>query len=373
MAAIQVDVRRALDEAGPENAAMIIALTLEDSHQFAAEQAAAGNYHALDAVIAREEWEKEVRMYRGFHGLAILEEPDLVDEIAVTIQADTEAKAKAEHRPMLFQCAACNGHFNADDCYQVNCEHYYCDGCLAELFRGATTDESLYPPRCCGDTIPYEDISIFLPKELREHFEGKREELDDTNRLYCRVPTCSAYIGVGLRFGDAGTCVKCDAKTCVHCKNAAHAGDCAQDQATQDTLKLATEEGWKKCPKCERMIELTFGCNHMICFCRAQFCYVCRAPWKTCLCPQWDPNRLLARAQRVADREHGGPAGAEQVQAAAVILRQRHQCDHRPRHEWDKIDGEHRCEECADTLRRFIFRCPQCRLQACMRCKNNRL
>ena len=59
------------------------------------------------------------------------------------------------------------------------------------------------------------------------------------------------------------------------------------------------------------MIELNIGCFHMTCRCRTEFCYLCRARWKTCPCRQWDEERLLAAAeQRVdaqlgADRERG--------------------------------------------------------------------
>lgn len=261
---MHADMERALDDVDDATAALIIKLQIEDAREFAAQQAAAGNYHALDDVVAREAYEVELKRYRGTRGLTILETPDLVDEIAATIRTDTEIESHARQQPAKFQCGACNDYWTADECYKVvECEHYYCDDCLADLFKGATTDESLYPPRCCGYTIPYEDISGFLPRKLRAQFEEKKEELDDTDRLYCRVPTCSAYIAKTSRTADVGVCAKCTAETCVHCKNKSHEGGCEEDQALQATLTLATEEGWKKCPACDRMIELTTGCNHM--------------------------------------------------------------------------------------------------------------
>ncbi|KAK5136766.1 hypothetical protein LTR08_002062 [Meristemomyces frigidus] len=204
MSATVVDWSRVLDDADAETAALMIKLQLEDARDFAAEQATAGNYHALDAVVACEAHAIELQMYRDLRGLAILEKPDTVDDPTTTGTGE----------PVLFMCAACNDSKGADDVNQVPCQHYYCDTCLSDLFRAATVDESLYPPRCCRQDIPYEDISRYLPGELRTLFEGKREELDDKNRLYCRVPTCSAYIGNATRDSDKGTCPTCAAQTC---------------------------------------------------------------------------------------------------------------------------------------------------------------
>lgn len=47
------------------------------------------------------------------------------------------------------------------------------------------------------------------------------------------------------------------------CKGAAHQGDCPEDEASNQLLALAEQEGWKRCPGCHRMVELTHGCYHM--------------------------------------------------------------------------------------------------------------
>lgn len=70
-------------------------------------------------------------------------------------------------------------------------------------------------------------------------------------------------------------------------------------------------------------------------------------------------------------RGREGPVDAAELDAVVEQLVNQHECDHDVW--WTRIDGEHRCEECSDTLRRFIYRCPQCHLQACARCKLNRL
>lgn len=44
------------------------------------------------------------------------------------------------------------------------------------------------------------------------------------------------------------------------------------------------------------------------CRCRHEFCYLCGEVWKRCACDQWDPERLLARAnQVVVKKKPSGP------------------------------------------------------------------
>ncbi|KIJ51602.1 hypothetical protein M422DRAFT_243896 [Sphaerobolus stellatus SS14] len=47
------------------------------------------------------------------------------------------------------------------------------------------------------------------------------------------------------------------------------------------------------------MIELKTRRNHMTCLCRKQFCYLCRATWKTSSCTQWDEYRLDVAVEQV--------------------------------------------------------------------------
>ena len=127
------------------------------------------------------------------------------------------------------------------------------------------TDERIFPPRCCTQPIPFEDVRLFLDDSLVSKFEGKREELEDTKKTYCHVPKCSSYIGQANKEGNVGTCPSSSyvAQTCLLCKQGAHSGDCAKDEAMEQTKQLAKKQGWQKCPTCNRMVELNLGCNHI--------------------------------------------------------------------------------------------------------------
>ena len=113
---------------------------------------------------------------------------------------------------------------------------------------------------------------------------------------------------------------------CINCKLHAHTG-LSCDEAKQKSnpldqafLTLANENNWRKCEKCGRMIELSYGtrtpfsssysspfllftyvtilgCNHMTCSCKYEFCFVCGSKWnpRECTCPLFT-EEFLERA-----------------------------------------------------------------------------
>ncbi|CAF1309621.1 unnamed protein product [Rotaria sp. Silwood1] len=220
---------------------------------------------------------------------------------------------------------------------RLPCNHTYCIDCLQELFMKSMQDETLMPPRCCQKIIPI-DLARLTSKEI-ENFNAKHLEYSTKDRLYCSQPTCSTFIPPALIVDSIGTCPKpgCQVKTCSICKAASHGNfDCPKDEATSAVLATAREAGWTRCYQCRAMIELTHGCYHMTCRCRAQFCYICSTPWKNCQCPQWDEQNLYdearARAERIPALQMPHANNRiqmnEYVQRMANQLRANHECEH---------------------------------------------
>ena len=224
------------------------------------------------------------------------------------------------------------------------CNHFYHTTCLRDLFMTAMRDESLMPPRCCRQEIPLALAS--LVKTELDSFNAKRLEFSTPDRLYCSRKTCSAFIpsksivrGIGscprlvkhLEFFQIRTNIgcstinlqraykrgchpchmifiaslmlftrlNCNTTTCAACQEASHGSlACTSDAGTQALWQVARAAGWARCYRCRTMVELSQGCYHMTCRCRAEFCYLCAAPWKTCQCVQWDEDRLLLDARR---------------------------------------------------------------------------
>ncbi|KAI9876804.1 MAG: hypothetical protein M1830_005678 [Pleopsidium flavum] len=163
------------------------------------------------------------------------------------------------------QCVACQEDRPIFDILAAPCTHNYCRDCVSGLFEAATTDESLFPPRCCRQTIPLTSVKTFLSAALIQRFKAKAIELKSPDRTYCFRPTCSAFIPKERISGDVATCPDCLQTTCTVCKSASHAGECPNDTALQRLLHTATANGWQRCYACRRLVELELGCNHMTC------------------------------------------------------------------------------------------------------------
>ncbi|KAH0388043.1 hypothetical protein KCU92_g1140, partial [Aureobasidium melanogenum] len=209
------------------------------------------------------------------------------------------------HRELSITCVACTNTFPWFDILETPCSHQYCVECLSELFDLSMKDETLYPPRCCRQTIPLDDAKLLLHPKLVRDFQQKSIELDAKDRTYCYDPRCSTFIPAEHITEDVAGCPDCGKRTCVICKAAAHRGDCPRDEDLQQLLQAAEHAGWQRCSSCRRVVDLRSGCNHITCPCGAHFCYVCGAPWipRACGCPQWDETRLQERAQQIFARD----------------------------------------------------------------------
>lgn len=164
------------------------------------------------------------------------------------------------------QCLICTERFPFHDLARLPCAHEYCRGCLQQLFTSSLTDETLFPARCCKQNIPINEtlIKIFLGGELVGKYLARKIEMETPNRTYCHEPACSTFVPPQGIKNDVATCPKCESKTCAICKAAAHVGvDCPKDEAAQQVLALAKKKGWKQCHACNKLVELTYGCNHM--------------------------------------------------------------------------------------------------------------
>jgi hypothetical protein len=183
-----------------------------------------------------------------------------------------ESSASAARRPApqaldndenpMIECISCRDEHQDLDISRCPCSHAYCDECLQTLFRASLSDESLFPPRCCGQPITLDSCRPHLPSELADEFLAKKVEMETPNRTYCHEPTCSTFIPQSID-GEVATCSRCQATTCAACKRAAHEGDCPHDPAAQELARVATENGWQQCYACHRFVELDYGCNHM--------------------------------------------------------------------------------------------------------------
>ena len=142
--------------------------------------------------------------------------------------------------------------------------------------------------------------------------------------------------------------------------------------------------------------------NRDRCRCRAEFCYLCGKPWKTCDCKLWDEAQLVNNAAEwevnnaVQWDVHNeaewevDPEPVRNVEPVAVpvqprsrqeILRmtelERARIQNRCLHpEWQLVNSSGintLCAYCHSTRLRYIPECIYCRIKVCVKCRQRRL
>lgn len=163
----------------------------------------------------------------------------------------------------VHECVICCKELTWFDVFKNSCGHEYCGKCITELFERSYADESLFPPKCCKQTIPINHIEIvlFLPSSLRDHYAHRKLEVETIDRTYCYA--CNFFIRPSIITNHRADCPRCMSTTCSKCKLATHLGPCTIDPNKEALDALAKDQGWRKCDKCNSIIELTYGCNHM--------------------------------------------------------------------------------------------------------------
>ncbi|KAH9890897.1 hypothetical protein C8Q73DRAFT_734526 [Cubamyces lactineus] len=188
--------------------------------------------------------------------------------------------------PPVYSCTVCGDDIEGT-LVRLGCGHTFDTGCVTEMFKRATIDESLFPPKCCQGSIDLSAVEQYLQPTLIDVYKKKTREFTTADRVYCHEPACATFLGPATPEDAPETlqCPECDAPTCASCKEQAHPGVPCHFHAEDAVLDLGKAEKWQRCPSCKHLVELSIGCYHITCRCSTQFCYVCAALWKQCDCP----------------------------------------------------------------------------------------
>ena len=209
------------------------------------------------------------------------------------------------------ECVSCLDDFRACDVVKVPC-HSYCTQCFAGLISTSVQNEQQWPPKCCLNEIPFRTVLRHVPEDLKVRFRERSLEwnIPAGERVYCNRPECGVWIKpdhINTKEREG----RCHGGhwTCTICRGARHPNQaCTQDPELLLTNRLAEEQGWKRCGKCNILVEHKDACRHMTCRCGYQFCYVCGSKWCTCSCTgdmlsqikNEASNRLRERQEREA-------------------------------------------------------------------------
>lgn len=197
------------------------------------------------------------------------------------------------------------------------------------MLNQSTTDESKMPPRCCTQPIPGSIIRPLLNRDEQQTFLKAVQQFSTPweSRIFCPNPNCHEFIPPRNRIDPKHpfdvVCRECRTRVCVMCKRGAHqlGQDCPSDVELDQVLQIGEKSGWRRCYKCRTLVELTQGCTHMTCRCKAQFCYICGAVWDPAVgCPNFcnGEEELERRRMEEAAREAELEAEKAAQEAAAA-------------------------------------------------------
>ncbi|KAF8082752.1 hypothetical protein N665_0809s0053 [Sinapis alba] len=218
------------------------------------------------------------------------------------------------------ECLICYKDIDLERMFSVGkCRHRFCFHCVKQhvevkLLHGMVPN---CPHDGCKSEVVMDACRKLLTPKLSEMWKQRIKDyaIPVAERVYCPYPRClalmsrtkitesaksllSVYPASGVR-----RCVECRGLFCVDCKVQWHGKvSCTEyknlhPNPPADDVKLsslANNKTWNQCEKCQHIIELTQGCNHITCRCGYEFCYNCGGEWNketgTCAkhCPTLD-------------------------------------------------------------------------------------
>lgn len=169
---------------------------------------------------------------------------------------------------------SCSSETPVKELASLQCQHKYCGPCVSTLAHMAMESEYLFPPRCCFQEIPLENVLSSLSSEEKSRYMRKVREYSTphVDRWYCPSSRCGEWIPPEhLKAKPSGSqkCPYCSTLICSRCRSKIHGhGDCVSDDAVLEEARLRE---WQRCYNCGAMVELSLGCRHMTCRCKAEF------------------------------------------------------------------------------------------------------
>lgn len=219
------------------------------------------------------------------------------------------------------------------------------------------------PPRCCTQPIPGSIIKPLLTRDDQQCFLKAVQEFSTPweKRIFCPNPSCNEFIPPRPKPDPKhpfdGVCRECRTRVCTMCKMRAHplGQDCPNDLELDQVLRMGEKSGWRRCYKCRTLVELSQGCTHMTCRCKAQFCYICGAIWDPAIgCPNIcnGEEELERRRREEAEREaelEAEKAAQEAANAAEELERQQAENRTEANEDFKKLKEEQEAE-----MQRFL-------------------
>ena len=148
--------------------------------------------------------------------------------------------------------------------FTAPCKHSYCDDCLVSYVKSSLEPGGVFPPVCCNLPITLQSARSHLHHDLIKRYQDKHSAILASCSLLCAQSGCCVIIPPERIVNGLGHCSAYNNHTCIKCRQQEHKQEpCPTDEKQRDLTELAKKQGWQTCYRCNNMIELNFGCNHM--------------------------------------------------------------------------------------------------------------
>ncbi|KAF1358876.1 hypothetical protein EJ07DRAFT_121996 [Lizonia empirigonia] len=207
---------------------------------------------------------------------------------------------------MAKACVICGAdEADGEQLLEAPCQsHWVCTHDVSSFFERAAENESLYPPKCCGQIFLLDQYEAYVSFEVQWAFQAKEQgeySVLAKYRVYCASPTCSKFLNPSTHTKDPSNNITyaicqdetCGKLTCTSCRtllDGVEGHTCEQNEDYKKFKQIATEKGFQECPSCASTVELAEACNHISCGCGTEFCYICGQQWRGIHgCPNYGP------------------------------------------------------------------------------------
>jgi hypothetical protein len=203
-------------------------------------------------------------------------------ETTLTYQAAEHAAPTEEHTPkeeQAYYCCLCYEKFPRDKLISPckTAQHdLWCGDCIGRAFQVASTEIGSMPAKC-HNIIQLHHAMPFISAEVAAAYQDQFDLWSTKDRVYCPVPSCSAFIAPRLIDAamdeDSATvgkleCPQCHISLCTDCRDLSHPNEpCCFEDVDPEVMKALTKWGYKRCPKCKEAVRRMYGCKHMRCIC----------------------------------------------------------------------------------------------------------
>ncbi|KAM3419351.1 hypothetical protein BST61_g5282 [Cercospora zeina] len=235
-------------------------------------------------------------------------------------------------------CMICCEEVSSNDFIFIH-DDLACHGCVKQVFTNAILSEANYPPVWAGHTLPLTEYQHILGTSLSAEFARKAAQYDVpwSERVVCKNQsghTTGGDVFVGRLHAnetDVATTTTTTIKSCHECTHdfcmlcaehvqpSTNAHHCKAAKTDSNFKGLTRGKDYQLCPGCSMAIQLRDGCNHVICTCSRDLCFICGQEaqansnhWVPGRCPRYNHVDSGAAAW---DAVYTGP-DEEQVVAA---------------------------------------------------------